>query len=88
MGSDGNDVDDGKATLMHEAETKELNGSEGPEAAGDGAPRDIGWGKSRCWLKAAEGPSNAEAAAARGGVAGEADAPLSTAGRARDADAG
>ncbi len=45
MGGDGNDVDDGKATLMHEAETKELNGSEGPEAAGDGAPGDIGWGK-------------------------------------------
>jgi hypothetical protein len=36
----------------------------------------------------AEGPSNADAAAAGGGVGGEADAPLNTAGRARDADAG
>ena len=45
MGGDGNDVDDGNATLMHEAETKELNGSEGPRAAGDGAPGDIGFGK-------------------------------------------
>jgi hypothetical protein len=45
VGGDGNDVDDGKATLTQEAETKELNGSEGPAAAGDGALGDIGWGK-------------------------------------------
>ena len=45
MGRDGNDVEDGKATLTQEAETEELNGSEGPAAAGDGAPGDIGWGK-------------------------------------------
>jgi hypothetical protein len=88
VGGDGNDVEDGKATLTQEAETEELNGSEGPAAAGDGALGDIGLGQRRCWLTAAEGPSNAEAAAARGGVAGKADAPLSTAGRARDADAG
>jgi hypothetical protein len=48
VGRDGNDVEDGKATLTQEAETKELNGlngSEGPAAAGDGAPGDIGLGK-------------------------------------------
>ena len=45
MGGDGNDVDNGKATLMHEAETNVLNGSEGPAAAGDGATGDIGWRK-------------------------------------------
>jgi hypothetical protein len=45
VGGDGNDVDDGNATLMHEAETKELNGSEGPAAASDDATGDIGWRK-------------------------------------------
>ncbi len=36
----------------------------------------------------AEGPINADAAAAGGGVGGKADAPLNTAGRVREADAG
>ena len=34
-GGDGNDVDDGKATLKQEAETKELNGSEGTRSLDD-----------------------------------------------------
>ncbi len=74
VGGDGNDVDDGKETLTQEAETKEINGSEGTRPLDDEtneeldlvAPNGVAGNKNPNekgpLLAAAEFPKPAEAA--------------------------